>query len=386
MKTLRALAVLLLALCSSTAFAVTLTTFGSSSFSVDTDITDISSYSQTSSSLTGNGTDLGSNVTGNFTSPFTLSNATSTILYLNLSVSGTNPESAFHFDLYNSSRDNYYRYTGNTINATSTNANFALTYDGLYNLSDGLGTAFTSISAASLTLDGGGSSIDFTLNNLSDGSSTEAAPIVTSTTVGGTVGSVLSASINATNTPTGYASGTLPSGLTLNTSSGVISGTPTAAGIVSVTVTATNGGGNGTGTITFNIGKASQSITGVAPTITKAVGAAAYTLNATSSGNLTLSYLSSNTGVATVAANGTVSVLGAGTTTLTVSQAGDSNYNAAANVIQVLTVTDAAPVVTSATVSGTVGSALSASINATNAPTGYISGSLPSGLTLNTSS
>jgi hypothetical protein len=215
---------------------------------------------------------------------------------------------------------------------------------------------------------------------------TAAAPVVTSTTISGTVGSVLSASINATNAPTGYASGTLPSGLTLNTTSGVISGTPTAAGNASVTVTATNAGGNGTGTITFNIGKAGQSITGVTPTMTKAVGAAAYTLNATSSANLTLSYLSSNTGVATVTANGTVTIVGAGTTTLTVSQAGNTNYNAATNVTQVLTVTAAAPVVTSTTIPGTVGSVLSASISATNAPTGYASGTLPSGLTLNTSS
>ncbi|NDE17796.1 hypothetical protein EBZ80_22995 [bacterium] len=97
--------------------------------------------------------------------------------------------------------------------------------------------------------------------------------------------------------------------------------------------------GSATGTIT----KASQTISGVNATTNQVVGAT-YALGATVTSGLTLSYSSSNTGVATVDSSGNVTVVGAGTATLTVSQAGNSNYNAATDVTQVLTAT-AAPLV-----------------------------------------
>jgi hypothetical protein len=80
-----------------------------------------------------------------------------------------------------------------------------------------------------------------------------------------------------------------------------------------------------------------------APTLSLATGAAAYSLNASVSSNLTLSYSSSNTSVATVASNGTVTVIGAGSTILTVSQVGNSNYDPADSITQTLTVTSASP-------------------------------------------
>ena len=214
-----------------------------------------------------------------------------------------------------------------------------------------------------------------------------AVPVVTGATINGTVGRALSANITAANLPTSYAvtTGILPSGLSLNLSTGGISGTPIAAGSESVTVMAANGGGNGTGVLTFNIAKGNQSINGLTGVLTKVVGAAAYSLNATINSSLELSYESSNASVATVATNGIVTVVGVGTTTLKVSQAGDANYNAATSVTQILTVTPPAPVVTSATINGTVGSSLSVGIAATNSPTSYAvaSGLLPSGLSLN---
>ena len=172
---------------------------------------------------------------------------------------------------------------------------------------------------------------------------TTAKPSVTSVTINGTVGISLTANIMAINSPTNYelVSGSWPAGLSLNASTGILSGIPTKAGSSSVTVAATNAGGNGTGALTINIAKGSQTISGVAPTQTKEAESVAYSLNATVSSSLTLSYESSNTSVAAVAANGTVTVVGAGTTTLTVSQAGDANYNAATGVTQILTVTSA---------------------------------------------
>ena len=175
-------------------------------------------------------------------------------------------------------------------------------------------------------------------------------PIVVPLTINGTVGSALSNSVTAAYSPTNYVidSGTLPTGLTLNATTGAITGTPTSATVNStvVLVRATNTLGNGTGNLTFTIAKGNQTISGVAPTLSLATGAAAYSLNASVSSNLTLSYSSSNTSVATVASNGTVTVIGAGSTILTVSQVGNSNYDPASSVTQTLTVTSASPLET----------------------------------------
>jgi hypothetical protein len=173
-------------------------------------------------------------------------------------------------------------------------------------------------------------------------------PVVLPSTINGTVSTALNTNITAAYSPTSYAvaNGTLPAGLSLNATTGAISGTPTTATVDStvVLVRATNSSGSGTGNLTFNIAKASQSISGVASTLSLTTGAAAYSLNASVSSNLTLSYSSSNTSVATVASNGTVTVVGAGSTILTVSQAGNSNSDPASSVFQTLTVTSASPV------------------------------------------
>lgn len=108
-------------------------------------------------------------------------------------------------------------------------------------------------------------------------------PVVTAaSSLAGTAGSAFSYSVIATNSPTGYAvtAGTLPSGLTLNTSTGVISGTPTAASTASVTVTATNAAGSGSATISFNIAAPSPPVV-TGTTITGTVGSPiSYTLSA----------------------------------------------------------------------------------------------------------
>jgi len=70
-------------------------------------------------------------------------------------------------------------------------------------------------------------------------------PVVTSATVDGQVCDALTYDIQATNSPTSYSATGLPSGLSLNTSTGAITGTPTIAGTFSVPITATNSGGTG---------------------------------------------------------------------------------------------------------------------------------------------
>jgi hypothetical protein len=92
-------------------------------------------------------------------------------------------------------------------------------------------------------------------------------------------------------------------------------------------------------TATGNINKANQTITfGVLAS--KTTADAPYSISATSTSGLTVSFSSANTAVATVAGS-TVTIVGAGTSTITASQAGDQNYNTATSVDQTLTVTPA---------------------------------------------
>ncbi|WP_298152525.1 YDG domain-containing protein [Flavobacterium sp.] len=84
--------------------------------------------------------------------------------------------------------------------------------------------------------------------------------------------------------------------------------------------------------LTANITKAGQTIT-FGPLANKNDNDAAFALTATASSGLTVSYSSSDTNVATVAGN-TVTIVGAGSTIITASQAGDSNYDAASDVAQ----------------------------------------------------
>jgi len=165
------------------------------------------------------------------------------------------------------------------------------------------------------------------------------APVVSAASPTGSVGTAFSYNVSATNTPTSYAlaSGTLPAGLTLNTTTGAITGTPTAAGSSSVTVTATNSiGTSSPATLSFSIAKGNQTIT-FGALDTKTSTDAPFTLTATASSGLAVSYASSNTAVATISGS-TVTIVGVGSTTITASQAGDLNYNAATSVNQNLTV------------------------------------------------
>jgi hypothetical protein len=126
----------------------------------------------------------------------------------------------------------------------------------------------------------------------------------------GTVGTAYSQALTATggSSPYTYAvtTGTLPTGLTLS-SSGALTGTPTAAGAYSFTVTATDastGAGPYTGSQAYTL-----TISATAATVTTTAPASITSTSATLGGNVTVD------GGATITERGVVYVAGAGTPT-----------------------------------------------------------------------
>ena len=294
-------------------------------------------------------------------------------------------------------------------------------------------------------------------------------PVITSTlTATATVGQSFSYTITANNSPAGFGATGLPAGLSVNGASGLISGTPTAAGTFNVTLSATNDGGTGNASLTLtvnlppppiitaqpqgqtlNVGASvtfSVTATGVAPlsyqwqkdgtnlasatgtsyaiasvqtnhagsytvvvgnfggSVTsspalllvnrltqiitfgalsaKQFGNAPFALTATSSSGLPVGYSSSLPSVATVSGS-TVTLVAAGTTSITASQPGNSTYLPAASVSQSLLVNPATPVITSAgSATAIAGQSFSYTITANNSPTGFGATGLPSGLSV----
>ncbi len=114
---------------------------------------------------------------------------------------------------------------------------------------------------------------------------------------------------------------------------------------------ATNNTGSVYGDVmSFILSKADQTIT-FGTLAAKTVGDATFDLTATANSGLTVGYVSSDPTVASVAGN-TVTLLKAGTTDITASQAGDGSHNAATSVTQTLTVMTTAVSLYKAWISG----------------------------------
>ncbi len=267
------------------------------------------------------------------------------------------------------------------------------------------GTATASGTSITYTPTAGYSGTDsftYTATNASGTSSpatvtiTVTAPtlVITPATLGTfTVGSAFNATLSASggDAPYTFNVNSLPSGLSLNTSTGQISGTPTVAGAYSFTATVTDSNG-ATGSITYS------GTVSVALPVASAVSA---TVAANSSANpITLNLsggAATSVAVASAAAHGTATASGTTITyTPTAGYSGADSFTYTATNASgtsspaTVTITVTAPtlVITPATLGAfTVGSAYSTTLSASggSAPYAFSASNLPGGLTLNPS-
>ncbi len=139
------------------------------------------------------------------------------------------------------------------------------------------------------------------------------------------------------------ANGTLPGGVTL-TAAGILAGTPASgsAGTYPLTITAANGAPvNGTQSFTLTVVKRAQTITFNA---INAQPLAASTLTVTASASSALAVAFASTTPNTCTVNGsTVSFVAAGACTITASQLGNIDFNAAAAISQSFNITATVP-------------------------------------------
>ena len=132
-------------------------------------------------------------------------------------------------------------------------------------VSSAIGTAIT-INVTGYSISGAGSgNYTLTLPTLSADISSMPTPVINSTlTASATYGiAATTYTITATETPTSFNATGLPAGLSIDTNTGAITGTPTALpDVYSVTISATNAGGTGTATLSYTILAKPLTITG----------------------------------------------------------------------------------------------------------------------------
>ena len=218
----------------------------------------------------------------------------------------------------------------------------------------------------------------------------------------GTVGTAASLQISASDTAGGtlsYAATGLPTGLSVSSSTGLISGTPTTAGTYSVTVTATDSTGpSGSAAFTWTISPAgANTVTVTAPgNQTGTVGtAASLTIHATDSASgQTLTYTASGLPAGlSISSAGVISgtPTTAGTSSVTVTAKDTTNASGSTTFTWTISAAGANTVTVTnpGSLTGTVGTAFSVQIHASDSASGqtltYSASGLPAGLSISSS-
>jgi hypothetical protein len=133
----------------------------------------------------------------------------------------------------------------NLVNPASPNTNTAVTFDGGFSTYDP-----SAASARNTTLIAG---LGWTIT---DGGATSPPVITSITVVDALVNSPISYQITAIHAPTSYAASGLPTGLTIDTTMGLITGTSSVIGVSTITISATNAGGTGSAVVTLSVSAA----------------------------------------------------------------------------------------------------------------------------------
>lgn len=206
--------------------------------------------------------------------------------------------------------------------------------------------------------------------------------ITSSTSVSKMIRSPFTYSITASGIPTSYNASNLPPGLSVNTSTGVISGSPISAGTFTSSISASNSAGTGSASLTIAIVK-------FTPTITAAPSASAITFGQSLASSTLSGGSASVTGTFTWTTSSTVPSLGTSLHDVTFAPNITDNFNTVTTSVSV-TVNQAPPpptglVITSdlAAVSINRGASFSHQITASGSPTSFGAILLPTGLKLN---
>jgi gliding motility-associated-like protein len=249
-----------------------------------------------------------------------------------------------------------YSSTNSTPTVSDTKAaNATVTTNGAYSASVSGLTPVTTYYARAYAINGAGTTygavVTFTTisNDANLSAFTISSGTLTPVFAAGTTSysaSVTNATTSITVTPTrSQASATIKVN-TVAVASGSASGNLSLAigtNTISTVVTAQDASTK-TYTLTVTRPKAAQTIT-FGAIAAKTFGNADFATGASTNSGLTISYVSSNTAVATIV-SGQIHIVGAGTSTITASQAGDANYLAASDATQLLTVNKAAQAIT----------------------------------------
>ena len=217
-------------------------------------------------------------------------------------------------------------------------------------------------------------------------------PVITSSfAASGRQNDPFSYQISATQSPTSFTAGTLPGGLTFNGTTGLISGTPSQNGTFNITLGAVNAGGTGTATFSLVIAPPLPPPVVLSPQIGAGYVSAALSIQASATNSPTSYSLLNAPAWLSVNAAGllTGTPTAAGTFPFKLRASNGSGAGAYKDITLQIEANPQAPSITSLVEArGRKSVAFNFALNASVPSTSFaiVSGSLPAGLTLNSSS